>query len=348
MSGTAVSEVEVKGFRGIFEARLAGLTGINIFVGRNNSGKSSILEALYISLNLDEGLKFVLRRRGWFGSDTALLIFHMGHGRARIEVGLADGQREVVDVEPSTPDANVIRTLEGMGIDIRSLQCVKLSASGKVNMTVELYVDADGRAMSIVRGQSPQRVGATFIDWNSVLEYGRPEDAYALMVRGGGREAKVAVVGALRRLYPEVKDIEPLKVGDRWVLHVVSGEAALPYYALGDGVRHALTYLMYLSSSRGNVLLLEEPELHMHPGLMGLVASAIVGTYAKRGNQVFLSTHSIELVDALIAEARRVELHDADLKVHRLVMRGGKLHSEEYSLNEAEEARTKLEWDLRS
>ena len=93
--------------------------------------------------------------------------------------------------------------------------------------------------------------------------------------------------------------------------------------------------------------LLEEPELHVHPGLMEVVASAIVRSCMKRGNQIFLSTHSIELLKYVLEEARRLGFRDDQLKVYRLLLEDGRLGSESYTLSEAYEAVEELGWDLR-
>ena len=43
---TWIKEVEIENFRGIRKGTLTSLKGINILVGRNNTGKSTILEAI--------------------------------------------------------------------------------------------------------------------------------------------------------------------------------------------------------------------------------------------------------------------------------------------------------------
>lgn|GEM_PF-5108071 len=56
-----------------------------MFVGRNNSGKSSVLEALYILLNPDNYIH-VIKRRGWFGLDYVLSIFRYRNAEIPIEI----------------------------------------------------------------------------------------------------------------------------------------------------------------------------------------------------------------------------------------------------------------------
>lgn len=75
---TIVRGLEVRGFRGLREARLDGFTTLNVFVGKNNSGKSSILEAIYVALKLHRGLDYIIRRRGWFGLGSVETIFYSG------------------------------------------------------------------------------------------------------------------------------------------------------------------------------------------------------------------------------------------------------------------------------
>jgi len=92
---------------------------------------------------------------------------------------------------------------------------------------------------------------------------------------------------------------------------------------------------------------MEEPELHTHPSLMRVVVNSILNSYRERGNQVFLSTHSLELIEMLLEQAEKLELKDQDLKIYRVTLENGVLHSEEYTLSEALNALRKLEWDLR-
>lgn len=46
-----LKKIHIKGFRGLRKANLPELTSINIFVGNNNSGKTSMLEAIELHCN---------------------------------------------------------------------------------------------------------------------------------------------------------------------------------------------------------------------------------------------------------------------------------------------------------
>jgi len=63
----------IRNFRGIKEAEIEELTNVNIFIGRNSVGKSSILEAIYLASSWAEPMDpmrgvakadYIISRRG--------------------------------------------------------------------------------------------------------------------------------------------------------------------------------------------------------------------------------------------------------------------------------------------
>jgi len=336
----------VANFRGFSKAELADFAGINVFVG--GGGKSALLEALYMALSPLKGLSYVVKRRGWFGFASAESLFYSRGEGATISAAFEGGGGEEVEVKPVLPVAERADDLRAKGLDVRSLYALRISAAGRFNVEATLYLDAEGRDAYVIRdGPAGPICSAAFVDWSGAHEHGRPEEAYAAMVKGGGWEAKEAVVKALQAEVEGLRDITTILSGNKYALHLVFSDRAVPYYVAGDGVRYALLLLMHAHALRGGVLLVEEPELHAHPSLLEVVAGSILGAYRERGNQVFLSTHSLELVEALVEQAEELGLKDQDLKVYRLALKGGAPYSKVYTLSEALDAVKKLEWDLR-
>jgi len=346
-----VKGLEVEGYRGLRRASLADFAGINVFVGRNGSGKSSILEALYIALKLHEGLGYVIKRRGWFGLASVEALFHGKSKEAKIKVLLGDGSWEEVTMRHGIPTVGYLETFEekvlkAQGLDTRRLYAINLSSKGRVVGDAIFYIDFSGRHYSEIHIGGSGVVYAAFIDWNSVYAYGTPEEVYSIMVKEGGEEAKESVIKALQTEYGELRDITVLRTYDEWVLHLTFRDKAIPYYVVGDGIRYALMYLMAVFTPREAVLLMEEPELHTHPSLMRVLANSILNSYRERGNQVFLSTHSLELIEMMLKQAEKLELKDQDLKIYGVTLENGVLNSKEYTLSEALDA-FRLGWDFR-
>ena len=65
--------------------------------------------------------------------------------------------------------------------------------------------------------------------------------------------------------------------------------------ANGAGIREALRILLDLELGRSTVALIEEPEVHLHPGLEKIIHSYLVQKSA--AVQIFLATHSTQFLD---------------------------------------------------
>lgn len=61
-----ISSIHIEGYRGFSQFDMAGLGRVNLLVGTNNSGKTSVLEALYLLTSQGDPLALyqLLQRRG--------------------------------------------------------------------------------------------------------------------------------------------------------------------------------------------------------------------------------------------------------------------------------------------
>jgi AAA15 family ATPase/GTPase len=84
--------------------------------------------------------------------------------------------------------------------------------------------------------------------------------------------------------------------------------------------------------------------VHQHPGAIRQSARAILAA-VRRQIQVILTTHSLELIDALLAESSDEDL--AKLSLYRLQLQGGALKSSRLPGPDIAFARTTIEDDLR-
>lgn len=83
---------------------------------------------------------------------------------------------------------------------------------------------------------------------------------------------------------------------------VVLGEEFLerPIEIYGDGLKAILTVLKLLYASENGILLLEEPENHLHPGYMKLLIKHLIKYSEKLNVQLFISTHNMDLLEEFL------------------------------------------------
>jgi predicted ATPase len=157
--------------------------------------------------------------------------------------------------------------------------------------------------------------------------------------QGGARQAE----GILREVVKGAVNLQILAEGDTPVLHLVFENRSVPAALAGDGVQMLLRLILELAARREGVVLLEEPEVHQHPGAIRQGAAAILAA-VRRGIQVILTTHSLELIDSLLSGGEE----DLDgTAVFRLNLEEGILKSTRLSGREALVARSQIEDDLR-
>jgi len=143
-------------------------------------------------------------------------------------------------------------------------------------------------------------------------------------VRSGRAQAAVDLLRPV--LGADLQDLLYLPEGDDGRVgnvHLRYPWGAVPVDVAGDGARALVRIALELAAQPAEVVLIEEPEVHLHPGAIWAVARALLE--ARRGGvQLILSTHSLELIDALVAQAGPTL---DDVAVIRLVLADGNLRA---------------------
>ena len=88
-----------------------------------------------------------------------------------------------------------IEVLSSKGLNISNLYALDISAG------IILYIDDKGNTLAIHRVVKHKGICDTyFIDWNSVYEYGVPEDVYSSVISMGGEDIKEFIIKVLSNL----------------------------------------------------------------------------------------------------------------------------------------------------
>ena len=309
-----IKSVTIKNLRGIREGELSELTPLVVLVGPNSSGKSTILDALLIGAspnpgesmgiavsrrNVQRGARWLLWRSGEFGATEVSVTTAAGAARTcKILRPELDGtSRKVLRV-------NLVTTTNDGATDGDTW--VRLNPQNGFNTGRDVPSLPD---VPVVRLIEPQG-GASSESLHQL---------YSLAVERGRRNEVTALIA---ELVPGVTGIEILTDENDPVVHLVFPDHSVPAGLAGDGIQSLLRLSLELATQKGGVALLEEPEVHEHPGAIRQSARAIV-TAVRRGVQVILSTHSLELIDALLAELKDDEL--PLLSLYRLKLTDGVL-----------------------
>ena len=145
-------------------------------------------------------------------------------------------------------------------------------------------------------------------------------------------------------LEPTAEGLTYIPIGPETVLALQTGTTTVRVDDVGDGTRSAILLALLVLGVRPSVLLLEEPETHLHPAGLATLLDFLLTLSREEGFQVIASTHSIDLVHIASSLARQ---HGVKLSVVYLERaRDGRLESRPFTLDDVEALR-ELGVDLR-
>ena len=349
-----IESVEIQNLRGIRMGALEELTPLTVLVGPNSSGKSTILDALLIGASNSPGdaIGRAVGRRSTRDADSRWLLWRQGQqGDASLEVySRARGKhRSSVFGWRAEGPSDLGDQLRGLGSEppFTCIDATILLAGASVPIQTWTVFAADNR---FAFKQSQQTFPLTwrfepavsFVDMRGI-GLGTPlAQLYTEAVTQGRRDDVQELLGAI---VPGLRNLEIL-VNHRMepVLHLVFADKSVPAALAGDGVRTMLRLSLELASRGQGLVLVEEPEVHQHPKALQQSAKALLAA-VRRGLQIVLATHSLELIDALLLEATQDDL--PKLSTYRLRLDDGVLASSRLSGEQMAFNRGQIEEDLR-
>ena len=338
------SSVRVSGYRGLDSFRLDGLGRINLLVGTNNCGKTSILECVELlrSAGNAYAVTTILGRRGeWeYRADesrqeyldvTHLFANHELSGKVVIEGDRADAVSRSSPSDRVTVEVTDLRDdpIEGEGPDVvqedeRLALRVSWSRNGeefKRRITSEgLLPWPLSRRFPPVRDNPDQSVQFIRTNGMAAVEVVRLFEEIVLT------ELEDHVTEALRLIDGSIERIASAGFGQRPVFREAPSGVFLklkdvpyrvPIGSAGDGMWRMLGLALALSNAKGGVLLVDEIDTGLHFSVMEKMWGMISERAAALDVQVFATTHSRDCYESLAAVVHPVS-ESAGVTIQRI------------------------------
>lgn len=332
-----IRSFQIENFKLFENFDIDGLARVTILGGRNNVGKSSLLEALFLyhdRLNP----KMSLRHMSWRGirryasdvqsffaplfyrfdaSRVLCLEAHDGEHARRVEISvvvsgrLRRAQLHTVD-EP--PGRSAVHTSDTADVAGDVLKVIYLQDGREVNSGV---IRLEAAELSLKLEHEPEgSPGIVAVYIGTRMQSSPQEDAErlgALDLRG---EAQV-VVDFLKTLDPEIRSLSVIPVGGASLVHADVGLGKkIPVYFLGDGVTRLLAVVLGMAHARGGVLLLDDLDSGLHHSVLSKVWVALAEACQRFDCQLIATTHSYSCLKA--AQSGLRDLLDPDFVYIRL------------------------------
>jgi hypothetical protein len=306
-----LKSLHVKRFKGIKDAPFDA-SPMNVFIGANNSGKSSLAQIIHFAVGILQSIELEGR---WGRENTVSLslspnqllyspcvdLYSLGTGgrlleeaATAIEVSfvLNDGKTVTIMVRKGR-NGNIHVTVSDVSVaqELSNLETpYTIYSPGLAGLARhETYISNGVLLRTIARGDANLvfrnilcRLNAPDLkdEWNSFME-------------------------DLQKLFPGIGiSVDYAPNTDEFLnILVNSGGGRVPIELAGTGVLQAVQILSYVHYFHPSVIILDEPDSHLHPNNQRLLCKLLQSVAEERDTQVFLTTHSRHVVDALSGQA---------------------------------------------
>lgn len=337
-----LDSLAIKNYRNLKELRINSLGRVNLLTGKNNTGKSAILEAIAIYAT-----------KGDLG-----FIYELLRGRGEVKEG-AEGYR-IVEAGTNATEAN-INTLSSLFTNrVVGFNREDAIAIGSLDKTEESVVlrfvkffnkHLEGYEIRIEIGNGKRFYhldkgeGKSYrLRFDTLL---RPQENFQFIrTRDIDGESNGKLWDSIILTEKEKYVIEGLKIielkteriaftdrGRTAVIKLADSNPVVPLRSMGDGINRVLTIILALVNADNGFLLIDEFENGLHHTVQQQLWKIIFTLSEKLNVQVFATTHSEDCISGF--EAILNEPNNAvDGKLIRLDSKNGSIQQVEYNAEE--------------
>lgn len=343
------SSLTINHFRCFKNLTLSNLRRVNLVTGLNNSGKTSLLEAIFLlvggfnpmlplRVNALRGLDAIAptpdEQWGWLfhnhdvgqaieivGTDTEGgedgLRLHLGSSQEFERLNRAQGQGElaieVSGTSAALPQGGVVSSTR-QGVELSDLILEFREHRGR-SVVSRASMGSDGRIRLEQARQNGFRSGAFLA--TRIRPASEDADRLSRLKR---QKRESQVVTALKAVEPGLQDLTILVQGGESLIHAeVAGLGLVPIPMLGEGLGRLLSLTLAILTTPTGLVLVDELENGIHHSALRGVWDGIGIATQEAGTQLVATTHSQECIEAAhYTFAKRPDYDFSVLQLFRL------------------------------
>jgi AAA15 family ATPase/GTPase len=338
-----IQNLQINSFRGLKGLNLSDLGWVNILVGKNNSGKTTILESISIVCNPLDPFQWIAtseRRLNIGRSPTALRpglesikwLFpqeskdlntpqqYQGEieikARGSINISVLATISEIYSIGIEKPDGSDeedpsietedVNTLEAeyarSGIELEVLATAPSDGQPKlfdyeIEETFQFWEDERFVQRKKSRGKALVNHVTVYPSYSS------SDVILAIRLTQITKEGtKNDLLEVVKLFDPEILDLHVLATSqNRSSLYIEHRKLGLaPFYTFGDGIKKMLLIALTLPLAKNGIFLIDEIETSIHFSALSKVFTWLIRACQINKTQLFVTTHSLEAVDAML------------------------------------------------
>ena len=314
-----LSELFIGRYRGIKDLRLNELNCVNVIVGDNNSGKTSILETICLlraPFNFDNVLRTArMRDVGVFtgpnlyanflsifpkNSDTQKIYIQSFGDTGEITLGIEGEEKSVLieekDVQGIPYSSRAIRMARVVGQETSAFMGRMFSSINSKSKEIDIRFTTYSKYILSRSGHDV----VMNIDYLSPISH-VTENSFNNIVKND--MYKDICIQLIRLFDSDIEDLVYIKDDNssRAVEYIRSKKKGLmPLSTYGDGIKKVLSLANGIIKASGGILLIDEIDTSIHYKYYGEIFNFLIKAAMKWDVQIFITTHSLEAIDEIL------------------------------------------------
>jgi len=361
------SSLTIRNFRGIENLKINDLGQINLIVGKNNSGKSSILDALFILISPTNSE--LLPRTNQYKRLSKLdeiywkIFFTNTNTEIPIELEgiLTNKEKRILSVTPNKRVLGFNRKNGDSFLSIKTKNALVtenkiLATSGRSTvisgLDIEYIIEEQGKkeeikvSFFIERGQPQINVSKPI---KETLR-GVYLNSATILSNISERLTNIQVKKKMNKLLKVLQKIEPLISGiflglEGAIYCDIGLENLVPINVLGNGIIRVLSIISSIIELENGIVLIDQIENGIYYKSQETLWKAIFEYAVENNVQVVATTHSMECIRAFNEIAYQLK-NKKDVKLFRIKKEKEKTHVTSFNSEELSIA-LKERWEIR-
>jgi len=308
-----LEKIEIKNFRGFDKISIDDFNQINLLIGKNNSGKSSILEAIFLLIGMSNPIlpDNINRMRGLNirqPNDFRYLFHKLKFNNSPEFFGtfsdLSSRNLKLLPIYRKTTNTDVL----GQKSINNEITFDASTASSNVNgLELEFSLKQRHNQNKTYKSSIIFNPPELIPNVNSLYK----EELHAVLISGNTNEINALtryseivkkkkgdiILEALRAIDTKIESLHPLPDGLYFGYSNI--EELVPSNIAGDGVRKFLNIATTIAEKKDSIVLIDEIENGLHYSAHKQLWKSIISLSKEFNVQLFITTHSIETLRCL-------------------------------------------------
>lgn len=331
-----ITKIQLENFKG-FKNFSTELTPVTIFGGRNNSGKTTILEAIkFLFYHNDPNVFFQMNYFRHMNDQNLYTaerlwepLFYNFDAAATLQIALHDEQSlsNKLDIKKDAESASYDNLQMGrppypLNTALRQNYMLDFSYFSKavieegkyaINQAAVNMFDPNYRPVIVSYSRREEKqdanlIGALLFKSETMLEQNLLAQWYGNVFQSNKHKI---IIDVLKAFDKHIVDMQTIVKGAFGYLYAIFDDGRkLPVSYMGDGMNRLMNILLGILSNPGSIILLDEIENGFHYSMYAKLWEAI-GRAAKENNcQIIANTHSADLLRGAVRGLDKIALKD--------------------------------------